>query len=309
MAIITDGAGTNNDPANEGPSFCFALLDFLRTNSSWTIAGSGDGSASGGMATDAIDTQAKLQTSTSWFVLQDPDSTVQILFGRNGTNDTSWDLYINPDADYAGGSATVKPTNAGGNATQLNSSNLIDTGTSRFHLLCDDGVATANAGWAIYSHTSGSFTSIDGGLAFVPLLNGPAGDTHPFVFLYGTGTNGIFTASYLYGEGATLNAGRSVGVIPGSAAIQTISAGRIYTSSECAPNSVGQDTLGNDFMLPIPFLRRSAASAPNGFKGVSDFVRWNGVTRAAGETLDSLNRISLGDVNLPWDGVSIPTVS
>ena len=65
----------------------------------------------------------------------------------------------------------------------------------------------------------------------------------------------------------------------------------------------------DDVAAPILFLRRAGLPAPQGLKGFTDFMRWNGTIRAPGETFASLTRVSWGVVNFPWDGVSVPSAT
>jgi len=311
MAIFTSGAGIANDPLNEGPSFIYEIVDFLRTNSSWTVAGSGDGVGPGqGMGTDAIVNQAALETSTSWVVLEDPDATVQLLFARVGGGDLQWNVTINPDADYSAGDYQTTPTNAGGNALQVCSTNLIDSGSSRIHILCENGVTTANAGWAVYMHANGDFSNADGSLAVIPLTNGPAGDTHPFLFLVGIGASQAFTiASGLISSSTAVNDSGCRGVVPGASNVSTYPALQYsWGGGILSPNNAGVDTVGKDLLFPIAFGRYTGLADP-GFKGSGDFMRFNGVTRTSCSTLEGLTRVTFGDVNFPWDGVSTPTNS
>jgi hypothetical protein len=53
-------------------------------------------------------------------------------------------------------------------------------------------------------------------------------------------------------------------------------------------------------------MGRPASVGSGCYKGITTFLRWNGVTRQAGETFAGLTRLSLGDFNVEWDGVTAP---
>ena len=77
-------------------------------------------------------------------------------------------------------------------------------------------------------------------------------------------------------------------------------------SYQVIPSGLDLDTNDADLSLPIMFGRRASLGGTTGFKGASTFVQWNGFPRGIGELFASKARISLGDVNVPWDGVTLP---
>jgi hypothetical protein len=80
---------------------------------------------------------------------------------------------------------------------------------------------------------------------------------------------------------------------------------RDATSGVIVPRDVPVDSNGDDVGFPCFFGRPGAAA--NGFyKGASDFIMFNGFLREAGETFASKTRVSVGDYNFGWDGVTTP---
>lgn len=310
MAIVTTGAGVNLDAANEGPSYMWQFLSMLRTNTDWVLAGSGDGAASGGMGVDAIDSQAKLQTSTSWFVFEDPDGTIQLLFSRNAANDLLWSIYVNPFADYAGGNATTNPTSAGGHTQMSSTSAILGAGTLRFHMLAGDGATTATAGWAVYCHAQGNFGSVNSSMGFIPLDVPATSDARPYIFFLGFTSTNCWLYSNINNAASAINSTRCVGVEPGGTSVQTVPACNYNNlAGTVVPYYAGVDAAGKDVQLPILFLRQSSVATPF-FKGISSsWAAYAGVTRSICSTYESETRIDFGGISLPWDGVSIPTVS
>lgn len=64
---------------------------------------------------------------------------------------------------------------------------------------------------------------------------------------------------------------------------------------------------GKDDALPVPYGRVYGWQAPNGLKGWSTMARWTGLPRATfTDTLIDRQWVAVGNVWLPWDGVTPP---
>jgi hypothetical protein len=65
---------------------------------------------------------------------------------------------------------------------------------------------------------------------------------------------------------------------------------------------------GNAIGLPVFWFRVGILPTAQGPKGVSSLMRWTGVPRTTSiDTAGALAWICMGDVYLPWDGVTVPT--
>lgn len=277
----------------------------------WTVAGSSDG-VTGGM--DAVDRPSDLlgpaNTSDKWFVLQSPHASasdrVQILFSGGlaiGANQNGCVQY-NPNADYADNGIAL-PTSAYG--TVVTDTSFMQTTTAyRFHILADEDPPY---GWAVQGHVSlNPATTKQGGMGLIPLsAQGPTNPGKPYVF-FAPNAGGFFTSSDLGAVTVATTSSRCVAEPPNPPAIPQNSPALVIRNNGgvLMPNGVSVDTQNRDVSSPIIFQHADQ------FYGVSDFVRWTGTTRNFLDTFrEGANpraRICFGEVTLPWDGTTVPTI-
>jgi hypothetical protein len=293
--------------------YLFEFLDFMRTASptgpGWVISRSSNGTVGG--AGDNITVFSDLSqyvatTSESWFVLQQPDGAREFLWFRTTPSDALWNLSYSPTAAYTGGDAGNPPTAV--DAKVVHSSDTIMTsGNNALHIGADDA---APYGWYVYVNLSGNFSDPQAAMAMIPITDAvQPGDTDAIVFYY-DGGNGGYTQVLLESESTTTTVGRCAGITPGASSWDAIPALSVRAGANTVfPNGSAQNTVSEDLSAPIHFSRRAALPAPQGDKGFTDFMQWNGVTRAPGETFSSLARVSWGVVNFPWDGATTPSVT
>lgn len=293
--------------------FLFEFLDFMRTASpvgpGWTISRSSDGTVGG--AGDNISAYGDLThytagVSESWFVLRQPDGGREFLWFRTNTTDTNWSLSYSPSGAYTGGDAG-NPATAVDAVVIHGTDAILPVANQVVHVGADDA---APYGWFTYVNLSGSLSTGRGCYAMIPITDGTqAGETDPIVFYYDGGTNG-YPANILGSETVTPTNGRIGGFVPGSATWAAMPALQLnVTTSAVFPDGCAQDDNGEDVSAPVSFARRASLPAPQGFKGFTDFMQWNGTVRAPGETFETLTRVSWGAVNFPWDGVTTPSAT
>jgi len=238
----------------------------------------------------------------SWFVIRSPDGLKEFLFNRYNTNNDNWQISYSQGALWVGGDETGVPTAA--DSAFFTQASLAGNAASALHMGADDAAPYA---FFSYMHQNGNFSSSQGGMAWVPITDAvQPGETDPYVFSIGISTVDPFELSVLDVESNDSTRARVVGIPAGQSSPNSIPA-QSYLSDggDMFPNGAPLDGNGNDLTIQVLFGRSSALSAPVGFKGFSDFMRWNGVARAAGETFNNRTRVSWGDVNFPWDG-SVP---
>lgn len=289
----------------------YEFLNFMRTPSpagpGWTIPRSSNGSVGG--AGDNITQWSDLSqfvsgVSESWFVLRDPAGKREIMWHRVDTTDSKWYWSNSKSAHFTGGDAGNQPTATDSKTMHTNFPEIgtVTGSATTLHVGADDA---APYGWWMYSNNAGNFGTYAMGYAMFPMDALEAeGDDDPVVF-YQCMYYGNFIQSALTREAGDQH--RCTGYIPGTDSFQNIPACFISSegSNAFAPNRCVIDADGKDLSFPVLFGRRGSLGT-GGFKGVSTFVQWNGTTRSAGETFASLTRISIGDINVPWDGVTTP---
>jgi hypothetical protein len=180
------------------------------------------------------------------------------------------------------------------------------TGNNVLHCGADDA---APYGWYTYVNLTGDLSDAQAAMAWIPITDAvQPGEIDPYIFYYdgGAGVQG-YRVTDLDSETVSLIAAGCKGFVPGSTwtAIPALSLNA--ATLQLFPNGCAQNDNAKDVSAPIPFGRRAGLSAPQGFKGFSDFMMWNGVVRAPGETFASLTRVSWGDVNFEWDGATPPS--
>ena len=309
MRFLTNSAISSSNTAQR---YLYAWLNFMRTPSpagpGWTIPESSDGSTVDSSGTGAnITSYTDLNqwvsgSSISWFVLRAPDGSKDFIFGRYDSSPANWRIYYSPGGLFAGGGVVTAVPGASDQANYM--WGLIANGSeSQLHVGADD---TAPYGFWTLLHANGNFNSQVGAMGFIPLSAGvQPGDVDPYVFAIQVSSwsqlwnydNGLRTETDIY------NRTRVTGILPGSTVSRNIPC-LSFTNSQgtLAPNGCQVDQNGADLSFPVPYGVRAVATSPTGFKGFSTFMQWNGTVRTPGEAFASNTRISLGYVNVPWNG-------
>jgi len=158
--------------------------------------------------------------------------------------------------------------------------------------------------WFAWVHRTLDFNDEEGayGMFEIDSAQQP-GEADALVFFWG-GDNEGWRESFLDNETSGSTTSRCIAFNP----VTGVYTGIGSMAPEHLPNNMGPDANGADQSFPILF-GRSIQATSGGFKGITDFIQWNGVARAPGETFNSLTRVSLGDVNVPWDGATVPLSS
>jgi hypothetical protein len=288
-----------------GMQWLYEFMNFMRTPSpvgpGWTVPRSSNGTVGG--AGDNITSYTSLSqyvssSQRSWFVLQAPDGVRELLWWRFDTYDSRWYLYYSPSAGFTGGDAWNIPTatdtknlHSGWAITQESSYQIM------FHMGADD---EAPYGFWCHGNRAGSPATDEGGYAMIPMTTPAVGDVDPMVF-YSSLKDGF--EEYLWYRLTSTTVGHCVAMKPGATGTYTCPALYMISEGQAVPNNMNKDANGADLSFPILFARPSTLG--NGFyKGLSNFMQWNGTTRVPGEMFAARTRVSIGWVNVPWDGAS-----
>lgn len=304
-------------PSSSSPcSLAYAIYYWMKwmttaspTGPGWTVKRSSDGAGTVEGVNwgdgDYISNAGELEnyvspTRRSWFVLRAPDGSREIMFVKPSTSAGQQAIYLSPSGGFTGGDAWNTPTAS--DTMFVNSWGPSPTQyIGMMHCAADDA---APYGFWMYVHLAGAPAAHYWSMAQAKCdVFQITGDTDPFV-TWVAQTSVAWTTSYLSGEDTSGYGWR--GSRPIVASNQAI--GALYMRGNASayffPNNVPTISSGEDVSMPVSF-GRNASSGTGYFKGVSSFFQWNGAARAVGEMFENRTRVSLGDMNVPWDGSSV----
>jgi len=289
-----------NVTVSYGYGYIYVMVKFLESHG-WTITWSSNGTT-GGAGGSYLTSSASLNHADAYVVIQDPAGGREHLFRWYTTSATYWNWFTSQGGLYTGGTASTDPT-ATDQKYIMNNMPFNTAAGKKALMACDDA---APYGWWMMSHNPGNFAWAQGQFAQIPIDGAlQPGETEPEVFFQSADALG-FSKGELDEETSWSQYGHVSGSVPGQGWQQNMPAIAYYDTVQVIPNGLELDANNDDLSLPIMFGRRGAIGGFSGFKGASSFIQWNGFTRAVGETFAGRTRISLGDANLPWDGVTTP---
>jgi hypothetical protein len=309
MAAATTGTGITVTSGSLHEAM-YTLVDLMRTSSSWTVYGGGDGVGPGQGPGYYWTSAASASASTSWMCMTAPGGGFQVLFSRWSANGYEWSVYIDPLGAYTGGDYNTLPTSA--SSVLVSAGSFFQSGVdSRIHALVETGATFKTCGFALGAHAPGAFATGRNSFAFVPMEDSPVGETYPWVF-FRSGNAALFSVTDMV---------TTTGDIAGSAGAKQLDyrdgsllqvypfSQSVYTSTWVKAIPGGVSGAGStDIVFPIMWgMPLTTKPTQAGLKGTSSFMRWNGNgSRANFDTLNSLNYISMGSCVFPWDGSSTP---
>jgi hypothetical protein len=339
---MANGYILNQVPANYGAAM--SLLAEMLVAAGWTYKASGDGlsgySSTGKIFTGTGSGALGWNNSGAWARMQDPAAGREFILQHNASGGAR--IKYSASAKFTGGSPSATQTPSAtdekylrGAATDASPSygatwfNAgVASGLVKFQGKASD-VAPYGFWFAGAATPSGAPSTA---LVMDPVTSVPE-DPDPVV-IYVCGANafkaGGLSYSGVMGAGTWLaNGGTNAGTFgymdvaktnfhalqPGhyqlgggtNGGINGTNDGWIVQGAGLAENPFNSKAEA----LPIPWMRPTVTSltGPLGLKGWSNFMRWTGVARTNfSDTLDNKNWICVGNVWLPWDGVTTPTV-
>lgn len=293
------------------------IKDFLVNKAGWTVVGSGDG-VTGGMDyddgyTDRIGSDVSKIVEDSWFVLEsphtDPNDRVQILFNRPDHYTYRLNFKYNPEADYThpNDDSPELPTSnydvSNWNGSFFTSSTA-DSSSARVHMLAD---TDAPYGFAIMAHAPRDVATERYAFAFVPFNLSTSTDNpgKPYA-IYCSNTGACFYQADMERNSNPMDNGNFIAQSKNPPSVPVVSTAVTFDngSGQIIPNGLDADEERREQGAPVIFMVSSQ------FFGVSDFIRWNGISRRRLDTFEGptgpRERIIFGDVSFPWDGETIP---
>jgi hypothetical protein len=279
-------------------------------SSNGTTGGATGGGGSGGVG-DHITSRSSLSqwssgVSESWMVLRSPDAAREILFYRYSADDKEMghQVTLGSSAFFPLGDETNQPAApAGAGNLSTGAPDTWNDGIVTFIFGADDA---APYGWWSWCHDAGDYATDRHAMGMIPITDDmQPGDTDPVVWFW-TAAQGWRYTSFDSAISAT-SASHCSGVNPVTGAHAGMSCWylRDFSVVTIVPRDVPSDSAGDDLGFPVN-IGRPASVGSGGYKGITTFLRWNGVQREAGETFAGLTRLSLGDFNVEWDGVTVP---
>lgn len=302
--------------ANGGAHAMFDLKELL-VAAGWVVMASGGGTGSGLYSAigDVIATAAIMNTSRAWVRIQDPAGGREFCWQRGSGGNAAWWIKVSAEDKFTGGAADEDDMPTATDEQNLHGSTTAGTtlfaaaATYHHHCAADNA---APYGFYLFDLVNGTGAQ-DMAFVFEPLVTGtyPVEDDDPALYYVRQSTP--FNINQLsaggtgpFGWWAKDTGGEAFVRYP--ACVYNDSGGtRQFPGVGTNPENNKDDT------IPIPYIRGSASFATQiGVKGLAGTVmRWQGVTRATGDTLSvtvARDRIIVGNVALPWDPGVVPVI-
>lgn len=304
-----------NNLSVTGSQAVYKLKEVMKL-AGWSTKSSSDGTtfnSTGDQITSGNSGADGLANNSAWFRIESPDLQRELCVQRGTTNGV-WRVKYSYSAKFIGGTpgATQTPSAAdqqfilggGVEATPTFATWFTTDNAYRLHMAANN--ADGYGVFMFAATASGNSTSIpSGNFLYDPLLSGsfPIEDADPYCFYIGSGTfttSDAATNSYSYLKKGL--AGEGFVNMPWLLITGT-------GGSNLFPLSAGIDHINSfDNMMPLMYGRNSAATAPNGYKGMSRMVKYNPSTKYYPSLLSqnaSRDLVCAGGLVLPWNGSKI----
>lgn len=274
-------------------------------------------SSSGAQVTTGASGTGGLGNNSAWVRVRLPNGKEYVL--QRGTTDLVWRIKYSASAGFTGGSpgatrvpsATDEVTVFGGGTDASPTFSTWLAANAGYKLNGGADPVTPYPFWFGCIPNGGGTAS--GGFVHDPVSSPSASDQDPTMIYIGTSGGNPFATASIGTTSSATTASRPAGWINynNTGSFMTIQGNYIASTSggSVLPGAGGSNPHdGEDNTIPVIWWRPSAQPSPYGYKGLSRVMQWNPVTRSAGETFtDSTvrDRISYGDVNLPWSGTAV----
>ena len=300
---------TNQTPASGGESL-YNLKEMLKS-AGWTVNGYSDGTTflNNSAGVDGITIGGSgaggFNNSSAWIRLTSPAGN-ELVFQRGSGLEYYAYIKQSPSSGFStGGNATTTPTASDQIDLFYSSSaggQLFDAGGTYY---MQGGADNAN-GYGFWIAAYGFSQNIRTGFVMEPLLQTDSNDTDP-------GKQNLFYLAAVDGSTYALS---SVSNINGYCVsflgnTWTIVPATYYRNNQnnMFPNEVGSNSYsGTDDRIPIIYAKPNNNGYPYGYKGQGRLMMWEGITRSCADTKESQTRIVFGNISLPWDGTTTPSV-
>ena len=316
MARVSWSFTVNQTPAT-GPIAVYTFIARL-ISAGWTKVKDSDGttySSSGTQVTSGASGAGGLGNNSAWVNLRAPSGTRELCIQR-GTTNTNWRITYSPTAFNTGSpAATVVPSSA--NSSIIFGGGTDGSPTFASWLGADTGyklqTGADNAspyGFFVVTYPNGGGNP-QAGLVFDPLTGTPAEDTEPVLFFIGVSGTSAFLSGSITATTTSSTMSRCCGWLAfglGGSFVTIPAATMLIGGSTVVPNGLPSNPHnGKDDGITMFFSRYAGMTSPNGYKGASSVMKWNGTSRSTPNTFATKTRLVMGDISLPWDGSTDPT--
>lgn len=313
----------NQAPASGGAAL-YNLKEMLK-GAGWTVNGYSDGTTylNNSAGVDGITTGSSgaggFNNGSAWIRLTAPGG-YEIVLQRGSGDEKNVYIKYSPSVGFStGGNASTTPTSTD-QVNVYSSSNsgsqLFGTG-STYYMQGGADDANGNGFWvACYNFSQQVHTAI----VMEPLTQTDSNDVtagyqNIFYVAYSISPSVFSIGDYFYGMSTTyVSTIKSymdnswVTIIANYYCDADASAKSFPSYSGSNPFSLNDDRVPIVYTRPTVDYNGTLQPLPHGYKGVSRFMTWEGVLRSCADTKSSKTRIVFGEVSLPWDGTTTPTV-
>jgi len=298
----------------------YHLLTNLSTGA-WTCVGAYYNGAPQTSVTSADDLNGSQSNSSPWFILEDPNG-YQICFNRYDGSKYDWQISVSGPTGFTLPSpltnvAPIAPLDVNGATTGvyhqgdkfvLKRDNLFYN-FDQYCSVCADDQSPYN--FYLVTWKVGDFDSIASMARFELDVVSESSFPDKTVYVIGDYNDQVFRyygtrGSYGFNDYVQY---KNVAMVS-STEYNTVNNLPYYyynSGTQIAiPSFMQFDSSDKQILFPIAYGRPSSFIPPNGFCGITSFIRWNGRRSNPGETFDSGNWLSIGDVSIPWDPTVVP---
>jgi len=312
---------TNQAPATGGLAMWNLISKLISVG--WTKTQDSDGttySNTGTQVTGGGSGANGLMNTRAWVVLRSPAGAGgrQLCIQCTFSNGEYWRIKYSTTAGFTGGTpdATTVPSATdeaivfgGGTDASPGTVAYFQTGGTYYQQVIADNAAPYGVFMICYQKVTGTCWTA---LVLDPLVTNtyPVGEQDALTtYVYYNSGLEIMTTTSLSSEGTGPASWLAYG-LGGAGFVRTPAL--FYTNIsgiQIAPGAIGQNAItGEDETFPVLYGRRGSLGAPVGYKGVSSLMTWKGSNRATGDTYNSKARAIFGDISVPWDGTTTPSL-
>jgi len=319
----------NVSPASQA-SVLYDLKETFKA-AGYTIRGSGDGIAAHSAVGDIITSPGSgangMDNVDAWFTVRQasggaaPYSGTREWTFQRGTQAYNWFCqYSSPNTtfDQSTGNATTRPTllltqylmNFARSDNASLEQTILPTGTT-FTYQIRVGDSAEDFHWYCICYPNGG-GNVSGRILNIPMSSDSITSANDEPFIVGAGESSLTLSSLAStsGNATDLYGWQGLNAPLGYPSPVSMTAFPYHDSAVgfIIPGALGSNPEnGRDDGLPIVWGRNTAVLG-NGFKGMSQKVKWTGTSRVTGDTLDSLNYIIFDETIWEWDGTTVPSV-
>jgi hypothetical protein len=297
----------------------------------WTVKNSSDATtynSTGDQITSGTSGANGLGNTNAWFRIQQPTSPFREFIFQRGSSDVAWRVKYSGTSKFTGGSpaATQVPSatdeqlllGGGTDAAPTFATWFTTNNTYTQHICIGNG--NSDDGYSFYNICifngggSATSTSITNALLLDVLDTGSVhpDDTDPAILYITTGGSGSSISTNMNGETSTITENAKGWLKKGLAGEGFVTIPAIKFGSGSASICIPSNSRVNIYnskenVIPVFYMRRTALTAPAGYKGVSRLIKWGAQAHSFCDVISvstTKDRIFFGEMSFPWNGTT-----